>query len=611
MARAKKPEEPIVPINTYGMRDIPGYTQLHYDRGAFLYKISVDQGAPRRIDLFKRISDKFLPGHFEWHEWTERIIGSMCEHKASAFPGAAGSSKTFNLASFAVCWWLVDPGSSSVMLISTTKAALRQRAWSEVTKCLTAIPGPRIGNFVDSRMMWQSKKGDDRHAIFGRAVEEGPLHKVVDNIKGVHTKRQLVIIDEATAVPAAIYSALSNMYGYPSEFLVAFAGNPYVRFDQFGRVCEPEGGWNSVTVETEEWMGKPMDEIGGIQAHVVRLDAEKSPNIMQGRMVSKHLPTKEMVERSRETSGGGNSPLYFQNFRGFWPPEGITKTVLSQSILDKNDAFGVLEFTGLEFKIIGFLDPAFTTGGDRPILQLAKMGEVEVGPGQFKIGIQALPPIELKINAHLKNVPVSYQLLNQAKAHCQTIKMGEVEYECLPENFGLDVTGTGMGTGDVFQQEWSFNVNRVDFGGGASTDQTSLEDTRPANEAYENKRCEMAHRLRNAVETGQFKGISKQAAHELCNIQVIDMREDGTTKKRVVLQSKKSYRETFKSSPDHADATTGLIEIARKRGFKLSTVGQTAIKAETFSKQAKVAAEVYSESGSFVEEELEYMEPMM
>jgi len=47
----------------------------------------------------------------------------------------------------------------------------------------TSIPGPRIGNFVDSRMMWQATKGDDKHAIMGIAVEEGETTKVADNIK--------------------------------------------------------------------------------------------------------------------------------------------------------------------------------------------------------------------------------------------------------------------------------------------------------------------------------------------------------------------------------------------------------------------------------------------
>lgn len=600
MPRISKSKDAGQPLSTYGFPLAEGYTQLQYDRAAFAQRRSVDQGAPRRIDLFKRISDRLLPAHFEWHDWTENCISSLCNHSVSAFPGCSGSAKTFNVTGFAVAWWLADPDASSVMLISTTKSALRQRAWSEVTKCHTSIPGPRIGNFIDSRMMWQARKGDDRHAIFGKAVEEGPIHKVTDNIKGVHTRRQMVVIDEATAVPAAIYQALGNMFSYPEEFVVVFIGNPLNRFDQFGRVCEPAEGWPSVNVETDSWEGKPLDELGGKRCHVVRFDAEKSPNIVLGKLVSKHLPTKEIVEKAREKSGGGNTPLYWQNQRGFWPPEGLTKTVFTQSIIDKHDATGKFTFTGKQFKLIGMCDPAFG-GGDRPVLQFAKMGEVEDG-AEFRIAIEALPPIVIPLNAHLKNQPINYQLSDFIKNAASNINVNGVSYECLPENFGLDAGGAGGGLADILEREWSPRIIRIDFGGAASEDAASLEDSRPACEVYQAKNCEMQFRARDAVQAGQMKGLNSIAAEELCNRSFIDLSADGTSKKRISLQPKKLYKLEFKKSPDYGDAWVGLIEVARKRGFRLTAQGQTAVVATDFSKDVKASLEVYEHT--FQEEEI-------
>jgi len=318
-----------------------------------------------------------LPGHFEWHDWTHRIVGNICESPIIGLPGCSNSAKTYNVIGFACVWWLAAPDVSSVTIVSTSIKSLRRRGWAEVQKCHTSVPGPRIGNFVDSRMIWQIAKGDDKHAIIGKAVEEGSVFKVADDIKGVHTRRQMVIIDEATAVPEAIYDACGNLYSYPEEFILVTIGNPRNRLDQFGRFCEPKDGWTSVNVETGEWDSAPIPYIGGKTARIITFDAEKSPNITEGKIVSKHLPTKEKVESARNAAGG-QTPNYWSNFRGFWPPEGLSKTVFSESSLIANDGYGKFVFTGRNFSVIGMFDPAFG-GGDRPALRFAKLGETVGG----------------------------------------------------------------------------------------------------------------------------------------------------------------------------------------------------------------------------------------
>jgi intein-like protein with splicing domain len=501
------------------------------------------------------------------------------------------SAKTFNVVSFACDWWLCNPQDSSVTLVSTSKQSLRRRGWAEVSKCYTSTPGARFGNFIDSRMIWQAQKGDDKHAIIGKAVEEGPTNKVADDIKGVHTRRQMVIIDEATSVPAAIYEACANLYSYPEEFVLVLIGNPLNRLDQFGRFCEPDGGWNAVNVETGEWDGKPQESLGGRRPHIVTFDAEKSPNIVEGKIVSKHLPNKEKVEAARRNSGGGQSPLYWQNFRGFWPPEGLTKTVFTQSVLEKNGCYGKHQFTGRNFIIIGALDPART--GDRPALRFGKLGEIVGGHW----GIEWFPAIIIPLDSSSDN-QLFYQLCEQVKRQCESFKVNGVEYSCDPENFGIDATGSGSGCADILQRIWSPKVIRIEWGGSASTDPMSLENPRPANECVENKRVEMFFRTRDCANSGQLKGVDRETAVELCSL---EFDESG---KRMKLMSKDDYKEKFRmGSPDLADCAVELTEVARLKGFRLAPVGETIKRFDDLDKNIGKTQEIFHDAETYQPEE--------
>lgn len=591
-APKKKPAPEPQVINQYGLRRATLHNQLTYDMAAFGLRLSVDSGCPSRPVLFRRIADKVLPGYFEWHDWTKAVIEAGCGNSLVGCPGCASSAKTHNWAGFAVIWWLCYPSQSSVMFVSTSIKSLRRRGWAQIQKCFTIPPGDRIGHFVDSRMMWQAFKGDDKHAIIGKAVEEGSTHKVADDIKGVHTERQMIIVDEANAVPEAIWEAITNLYSYPKEFVLVALANPRDRLSKFSRFIEPLDGWTSVDVDTEEWDGKPQKEYGNRQVKVIRFDAEKSPNIVEGKLVSKHLPTKEKVEAAK-AAGGGETPAYWTNFRGFPPPEGLNKTVFSESALITNDGFGKFTFTGKNFLIIGILDPAFG-GGDRPALRFSKCGMIN---GE-KWGIECGKPIILPIDPTSKN-PVHFQLAEALRRQCEKIQWGDVVYSCPPENIGIDATGEGGGLCDIVQRTWSPKIIRIEFGGRASTDSVSLEDVRPADEVYENKTTEMHFRARDALNAGQLRGIDPETAQELCNRLFDD------SGKRIKLQKKKDYKEMFGKSPDFGDTLVMTVEVARIKGFRLSAVGQTVSRLQNWSEMFQKIQDVHA-TADYAEEEPEY-----
>ncbi len=562
-----------LPIKTYGCPAI-GETQMIYDMWAFANRVSVDEGAPPRVELFKRIADELLPEHFEWHKWTDDIITPLCNGDWTAFSGCSNSAKTYNVTGFACLWWLCNPGESSVTFVSTTVKSLRRRTWAEVQKIHSKVSQ---GNFVDSRVLWQWTKGDDKHAIIGKACEEGATYKVADDIKGVHTKRQMVVIEEATAVPEAIYDACSNLYSYPEEFILVLNGNPRSKLDQMGRFIEPKDGWISVSVDTEEWETK--NQINGKPAMVVRFDAEKSPNIIEGKVVSSHLPTPEKVKAAKM---GGETPLYWSNFRGFPPPDGLTKNIFSETAIVANDGMGIHKFSGRDFDIIGAFDHA-RDGGDDPTLRFAKLGEIEGG----KMGIQLFPPVVISINPASPN-PIDFQIAEQLRRQCEDFQVNGIRYSCQPNNLAIDAGGDGAGLCDIVNRLWSFDIHRVQFGGSPSEDSTSLEDHRPAKEVYRNKRAEMYFRSRDALNHGQLKGIDAPTGKELCSILFDD------SKRLIVVESKKDFRKRNNDkSPDKSDTVVMILEMARKKGFRLAAQGETVKVSSNFDEFARKAGAVY------------------
>lgn len=568
-------------LHTYGLP--PGYTQDQYDLRAFSIKLGTDHGAPPRVDLFKRCAEHILPGHFEYHSWTDKLLWGCCNRMLVGLPGCAGSAKTYNISNFAAVWWLADPADSSVILVSTSRESLRKRAWAEISRCYADAPPEMRGTFTDSRMIWNYEYGDARHAIFGKAVEEGSVTKVADDIKGIHTRRQLVIIDEATAVPEAIFDACSNLFSYPEEFLMVVIGNPRNRLDQFSKFIEPAGGWSSVTVDDEEWEGKPQNEYGDAIPLVIRFDAEKSPNITEGRIVSRHLPLPHTVE-ARKKAAGGQSPLWWSNFRGFPPPEGICKTVFSESSIAAQHGFDSFEFSGENFQIIGGFDHA-RNGGDRPALRFAKMGLLANG----KMAIELMRPICLTINA-ASTVPIDFQLAEQVRLHCEHFVYKDTDYHCPFENLAVDATGEGAGFADILQRTVSAKIARVMFSAAASDDAASLEDIRPSFEAFENKRVEMYFRHRDLLNHGQLRGIDRETAVELCTLEFDD------SSRRIKLMSKKDYRKKFRKSPDFADSAVLCGEMARLKGLKLVPLGETVARYQDFQETVKNCQAVFANS---------------
>jgi hypothetical protein len=95
-----------------------------------------------------------------------------------------------------------------------------------------------------------------------------------------------------------------------------------------------------------------------------------------------------------------------------------------------------------------------------------------------------------------------------------------------------------------------------------------------------------------------LKGVDRETAKEMCSIEVDD------SKPKVLIQSKVEYRATHGGhSPDRSDSLVILLEVARRKGFQLTAIGQTAIVSEDWEKDLKSSQELYLPENTWQPEE--------
>jgi hypothetical protein len=70
--------------------------------------------------------------------------------------------------------------------------------------------------------------------------------------------------------------------------------------------------------------------------------------------------------------------------------------------------------------------------------------------------------------------------------------------------------------------------------------------------------------------------------------------------------SKADYKLLFGKSPDLADSGVMLLEVARRKGFRLTAVGQTVHRGADWDKIVAKTREVYDTNNQYAEEEVVY-----
>lgn len=515
-------------------------TELFFFRECIRHKDSKNYTQEGRAYHGRKIAEMIWP-HIIWTHWMEEMWDAFCSGTKEVLltgPGSAG--KTLTAALYCLVWWMCDPMHSGVLLGSTTMRGLRQRIWSEVRKLFQMIPEKNRNengwNMVENPTPGiQLSRGNLKYGIFCVATDGGEDKRI-----GYHPERLLVIADELTGVPWNLIEDLTNLFTGKQEEQFIGLGNASSIFDSHGKMCEPADGWNSVDVNSSLWKTKR----DGICLHI---DGFKSPNVIEGREVYPFLITQNDINKTAKDYGE-NSPQMWRMRRGFWCPEGVVKSILSSSLIQKMRAMETAEWRG-GIVFIAMLDPAFE-GGDRRILRFAKCGE----SNERGFFIEYGDIIHIKVDLKESKEPIHYQIAHSVINECRGRGIDI-------ENFAMDTTGEGGGLSSIIKEEWGTGFLEVEFGGKPSDDPVGVNDPRACSDVYKNKVTELWYSFREAVMFGQVRGMDAETCIEFCNRLYM-------VKDKIVVEPKSEMKERpFGRSPDLADAAVIGLHLARKRGY--------------------------------------------
>lgn len=449
----------------------------------------------------------------------------------------ASAHKTFFFSLLTLTEFLAAPNRTRAILSAPTVPALRGGVWARIKEAYGGIQQSVKSRFpynmLDSKTTLQFKKGDDENAVIAVAVDSGSIESAIGKIQGKHPGRVVMLVDEAAQTQPAIFTARANLRTATDFFRFVAVANAVDQFDAHGVFCEPKDGWSTISDADESWETKT-----GICLH---FDGLKSPNVKAGEKKYPKLFSQTDIESTR-TNFGENSLEWWMYVRGFWPPTGIRSTFMDGAMIQSGLAMKSAQWlTGFTKK--AFLDPAFTSGGDRCILRFAKMGEF----------IEGYRGMELWDRVHIKLVespdnPVNYQIADRIIEECQ-------ERGLHPADFGMDVT-SASGLADIIEQRWGRGIVRLSFGGASSDRPMSRTDTRPAKQLCSNKVTELWNRASKMVQEKSIRGLDAQTAREFCT------RQFTMTGEKKKAESKEDMKKRTKGvSPDDADPVAGLCDM--------------------------------------------------
>jgi hypothetical protein len=550
------------PTDTYG-QDFHDYDQIGIELRCHRDGLTPAQGGLGRAGHFRRVVE-LLYGpqnkakHFIWHPWAEwpneRIHqdevledGTTRQQRYIGLSGAGGSGKTDLMAVYGLVSWLEAPEETLVLCTSTDLKASRLRIWGRIRAYFEALPKQwQTGRLIDSMGLIVSTNQDGRKLSddSGISLIAGDKRKERDAIGkmiGAHNKRVIFLADELAELSEAILeAAYSNLATNPFFQMIA-ASNFKSRYDPFGQFVVPKRGWDSITVDDEEW-----ETERGICLH---FDGMKSPNVLSGRDEWPIYGSKQLAAHKKDL--GDNTAGFWRMCRSFESPIGLDDAIYSEADLLAGKAYEKPVWLTKPVRLSS-LDPSFTNGGDRAVQWFGSYGTA-VG------GVQTLCWDSFKVlreDVRKKDKSRDFQIAEQFRDNC-------IAEGISPKHAGLDSTGGGSPFLSIVRETWSPDVLGVDFSGAPSEMVVSVETARTAKQAYDRKVSELWYVGREFLKYGQLKGVVPELAREMKARRYETVK--GVDGLKVRVETKADMKTRLLFSPDIADSAFVLLHLCRVR----------------------------------------------
>jgi len=480
-------------------------------------------------------------------DWTERRIDAWCnptfrpgDEDFQSWWGPSSAGKSCDAGVIILVDWLSDPFHTSTAICSTTRDMLEQRIWGDIVKYYQMWQGKLPGVHRSAKM--RITMGDEypKACLRGIAVLQGNISDAMANIVGVHNDNNRLVVDECQSSKMRVAIDACDNLSTGKSFKFLAMGNPESRLDPLGEISEPKEGWESISDQSGQW------ETG--QGKTLHFDGLKSPAIKEPEKYYFLLNQKQIDDLG--TKKGYDSPAFWSQRRGYIPPEGLTRTVMTESFIVNNKVRNSIEWESDYITVAG-IDPAYSTGGDNCVFYPAQVGKSIEGINTVKL----LEPVYI----HLRlsgDKSMTHYLAEQIEAN--TKKLG-----IKPEHVGVDTTGVQGMLVDVLERDYGMRgILRIPFGGAATDMIVSLEDTRKASEEYANRVTELWFNAYEFGRAGQLRGMADiKTCRQFCT-RIVLSRDLRKTRIESKIEMKKR---TGGISPDEADGVACVIAVVRQQ----------------------------------------------
>lgn len=434
-----------------------------------------------------RNPDKWIEDKLDGFTWSKQkeIAFSVRDNRRTAVQSCHGPGKSW-IASAIVCCFIDNhkPGEAIAITSAPTGEQVRAILWKEINRAHSK--GNLFGRMNQTEWWARMPTGHEEMIAFGRK----PADHTPGGFSGIHGKKVLVVLDEASWIHRNIWDSIDSLLANEDSRILAI-GNPEDPTSEFFDVCKPGSGWNVIKIsafDTPNFTGEYVPE-------------------EVGRSLISPLWQQEKLKK-----WGIDNPLYIAKILGEFPM--ITEDTLIQIPWIRAAQYRTLKPTlPIEFGV----DVA-GGGGNRSIIAVRK-GNV----------VRLRPPIRLR--------NTMYTLEKVIRA----IKEEE------PTRIKVDYIGIGQGIVDRAEQ---ITNNRSD-GWRCTKDVVGINVGLPSknDKEYKNVRAHGYWNLREKFEEGS---IDIPDNDDLL-AQLSDIRyrpSDG----KILIESKKDMRKRGRSSPDEADA---------------------------------------------------------
>lgn len=205
---------------------------------------------------------------FLWDK-QQRIVASVKDNRYTAVPSAHDVGKSF-VAARAAAWWIDShpPGEAFVVSTAPTSAQVSAILWREISKA------HRKGNLqgsITTAGYPQWKLEDGEIVGYGRK----PAEYSDAAFQGIHARYVLVVIDEASGVSEALFTAVDALVTNEYARVLAI-GNPDDPTSHFASICRPDSGWNVIRIDGLRTPNFTRDRIEGLICHQCRAAGRES-----------------------------------------------------------------------------------------------------------------------------------------------------------------------------------------------------------------------------------------------------------------------------------------------------------------------------------------------